>query len=438
MHRAAMILPLLAIASEAASAGAPEASVTRINAAPAREGWFVCDAISGPYALFAGKPDASGTSLITLLDRRDGRFDTQSYQVGAGDPGAGQMYWALSQGGKAVGSVHGVNPGMIDDADKDGGAAVPPITSVALAGVSLECRFLSHMRFIGLNSRRTVVVTQGPQGLTYQSFDYRRRGAVTHPDGIQRSNVPTLKVGGGTGSEASGFRFVNAGYAYTVAWPAEAGAATVSTSLGGRPLGADHLVGFTYAPPAVPATAAAPALGAEAVWSGKDLDACRAKHIADESDACLVATMRRTGASAGAIAFTERLIARNESGYISGWKQAGPIGIATITYPFRADTNQGTMLIPSSGEAIDADAYQLTAADKARADYRAAQAQHPDAAPVPPGGVSITAGADGGTRILVTTTTADCHACAPDGSVVVAYDFDAAGRFVKAALTMAA
>ncbi|HEY0269422.1 MAG TPA: hypothetical protein VGC10_00360 [Sphingomonas sp.] len=428
MNRLALAaLALLAAGPAAASA---DTVVTRINAAPARDGWFVCDAVSGPYALFAGKPDGAGTSLITLLDRRSGRFDTQAYQVGAADPGAGQIHWSLSRGGKAVGGVHGVDPGMIE-----GGAGVPPIVGVELGEIGLDCRFLAGTRFIGLDSRRTVVVTEDARGLTYRSFDYRRRGVVTRPDGVQRSNVPTLTLGGGSeiGPDPAGFRFARAGYRYTVAWPA--GAAIVSVMRGGRPIGIDRLVGFSFAP-SPGSQAATP--GADAVWTGRDLDACRAGKSAAAIDACLVATMRRTGASAAAIAFTKRLIAKNDSGYISAWREAGPIGIATVTYPFRANTNQGTMLIPATGDPIDADGYDLTAADKARADYRAAQAQHPDAFPVPPGDVAVTSGAGGGTRILVTTATADCHACAPNGSIVVAYDFDAAGRFLRAGLVMVA
>ncbi|MDB5736391.1 MAG: hypothetical protein JWO65_59 [Sphingomonas bacterium] len=422
-------IPLLLAASPVLAG--PDDAVTRINAVPARDGWFVCDAIAGPWAAFAGKPDAGGTSLITLLDRRSGRFDTQAYQVGRADAGAGQIFWALSRSGKAVGSVHGVNPGMIDD----DGASVPPITSMAVDGRQLDCRFLTHTRFLGVDSRRSVVVTQGAAGLLYQSFDFRRRGAVTHPDGVQRSNAPTLRIMGGSETPA-GFRFVNGGYTYLVTHPATGEAAEIRVAKGGGAVQAEKLVGFTYAPPA--SAIPVPPLGADAVWSTTDLDACRAKPGATSIDACLVATMKRTGATPASIAFTQRLIAKNMTGYISGWKQAGPIGIATITYPFRANTNEGTVLIPVGGDPIDVDAYQLGSADKARADYRAAQAVHPNAFPVPPGEVTIGKGPSGSLRILVTTPTADCHACAPNGSVVVGYDFDPAGHFLGASLAIVA
>ena len=129
-----------------ALASSPDGSITRINAVPARDGWFLCDAVDGPYALFAGKPDAKGSAVITLLDRRTGKFDTQSYLVGRPDPGAGQIHWPLGRGGVAVGEVHGVNPGMIED----DGATTSPIVEVRLDDRALSCRWLAHTRFIGL------------------------------------------------------------------------------------------------------------------------------------------------------------------------------------------------------------------------------------------------------------------------------------------------
>jgi hypothetical protein len=403
-------------------------SMTRINAAPARAGWFLCDAISGPYAVFAGMQGPNGGSVITLLDRRTGAFDTKTYQVGRADPGAGQVYWSLSLGGKEVGNVHGVNPDMIDD----DGATVPPVTGVTLGDTGLECRFLSHTRFIGLDSRRSVVVTETPQGLVYESYDFKTRGPATHPDGVQRSNRPTLHLAGGSEvvGTRGGFRFANKGYVYFVQRPKGAEAATLVVTRDGRLVQSEKLVGFTYAPPIGRAPEKLSAsLGPDAVWSGDGVDACRQGN-AKLVDDCLVGAMRRSGASAGAVAFTQKLIASDNPGYVSGWKQAGPVGIATITYPFRANTNEGAVLVPVAGDPIDADAYQLSAADKARADYKAAMADHPDAFLVPPGTISTEPSADGGLRVLVTTPTAVCHACQPGASIIVGYDFDASGHFL--------
>ncbi len=415
------------------SASSPEDSVTRINAAPARDGWFLCDAVDSPYALLAGKPDTKGTAVATLLDRRTGRFDTQSYLVGRPDPGAGQIHWPLGRGGVAVGDVHGVNPGMIDD----GGATTPTIVDVRLDDKALSCRWLAHTRFIGLDSRRSVVVTETPQGLVYQSFDFAKRGPVVRPDGVQQSNRPTLRLLGGSEIVGTrrGFRFANAGYVYFVQLPRSGEPATLLVTRDGRLVESEPLVGFAYAPPLgrAPEKLSA-ALGPDAVWSGTGLDTCRARTDARAVGDCLVDQMRKGNASAAAITFTQKLIAANDPGYVSAWKQAGPVGIATVTYPFRANINEDTVLVPAAGDPIAVDAYELSAADKARADYRAKIAQYPDAFPVPPGTLSITKGPTGNLRIQVTTSTAVCHACAPAGSIVVAYDFDAAGYFLGAAV----
>ena len=226
---------------------------------------------------------------------------------------------------------------------------------------------------------------------------------------------------------------------YFIQLPRSGEPASLVVTRNGRLVESEPLVGFTYAPSLgrAPEKLSA-ALGPDAVWSGAGLDTCRAHTDARAVGDCLVDQMRKGGASAASITFTQKLIAANDPGYVSAWKQAGPVGIATVTYPFRANTNEGTVLVPAAGDPIAVDAYELSAADKARADYRAAQAQHPDAFPVPPGTVSITKGPNGGVRILVTTQIAVCHACASAGTIVVGYDFDAAGHFLGAGLVAAA
>jgi hypothetical protein len=421
-----------------AQAATPDASITRINATPARDGWFVCDNVSGATALFAGMQGDKGASVITLLDRRTGTFDTQTYQVGPGDAGAGQVHWSLSQGGKPVGFVHGVNPGMLGDGHA---ATTPTIMGVQIGAMSIDCRWLAHTRFIGVDSRRSITVVETPQGLVYQSFDFAKRGPVVRSSGGEQSSKPTLRIAGGSEvvGTRSGFRFVNDGYVYVVQRPRASEPATVVVTRGGRVIHSETLVGFTYAPPSgVAPEKTSAALGPEAVWSGAGLEACRARTGAQAVDDCLVEQMRKGGASAGSIAFTQRLIVADSPGYVAGWRQAGPVGIATVAYPFRANTNEGSWLVPASGDPIDVDAYQLTAGDKGRADYKAMLADNPDVFPVPPGDVTLGKTPAGNLRVLVTTPTASCHACAPAASIVVGYDFDAAGHFLFAGVVAVA
>lgn len=422
-----ILATMLAAASPAAApAGTPDAAATRINATPARDGWFVCDAVSGNYAALVGRPDAGGASLITLLDRRTGSFDTQSYQVGPGDPGAGQIFWSLSQKGQEVGNVHGVNPGMVD------GATLPPILQLTVGKQALECRWLSNMRFIGFDSRRSFVVTEGPDGLVYQSFDFRRRGALTRPDGAQVSNVPTLRIEGGS-DEDGAFRFQNGGYDYVIARNGTA-PGTVTVSQAGKPVQVERLVGYSWAPSPGRAHSAV-TLGPDAVWNGEGLNACRAKTDAAAVDACLLDAMKQGGASPAAIAFTRTTIAGNGGGYVSGWRQAGPVGIAEVTFPFRANTNIASMLVPTSGPTIMVDDYQPTTADKARPDWLAARKRHPKAFPIAPGEVSAPK-TPAGEQITIRarTPTADCHACKPTGAITVVYRFDRTGKLLSQAV----
>ena len=288
--------------------------------------------------------DAAGGSIMGRSNRRvEGRD-----QYRFGDFLLDIPSRTLTQRGKAVGNVHGVNPGMIGDGHA---ATTPTIMGVQIGATAIDCRWLQHTRFIGVDSRRSIAVVETPQGLVYQSFDFAKRGPVTHPAGGEQSNRPTLRIAGGSEivGARGGFRFVNDGYVYVVQRPRASEPATVVVTRNGRVINSETLVGFTYAPPSggAPERLSA-ALGPEAVWSGAGLDMCRGKADAHVADDCLLDQMRRSGASAGSIAFTKRLIAADSPGYVAGWRQAGPVGIATVTYPFRANTNSGTMLVPAS------------------------------------------------------------------------------------------
>lgn len=230
MVRCSIALVLAVVAVPVAG----DAATVRISAAPARAGWFVCDGIDGPYAALFGARDATGTSIVTLLDRDAGRTTTGRLAVGVGDPGAGQVYYALSRGGVSVGNVHMVNPGMVGD------PVLPAVTSVDLDGHHLECRFMPDTRFIGIAPTRSVMVRGNGGGLLYESFDYRSRGGATHPDGVHRSNVASLSIAGGTAG-ADGYRFTNRGVDYRV------DGTGVVARRGGRTIARDGFVGWAAA-----------------------------------------------------------------------------------------------------------------------------------------------------------------------------------------------
>ena len=167
---------------------------------------------------------------------------------------------------------------------------------------------------------------------------------------------------------------------------------------------------------------------ARAVWQERSLSACRSEQSPTAPDVCLLRTMQRTGARPQAIAAARMLVRANMAGYISAWRPLGKVALATVTYPFRANTNEGTLLIGSDGAAIDVDEHSVREEDRATPAWQAFTAAHPDAMPFAPAEfVGSTATADGGQSVLFSTPLITCHACADDGALLVAYTIDKAG-----------
>ncbi|MBW3509611.1 MULTISPECIES: hypothetical protein [Janthinobacterium] len=169
-------------------------------------------------------------------------------------------------------------------------------------------------------------------------------------------------------------------------------------------------------------------IDARAVWQERSLSACRSEQSSTAPDVCLLRTMQRSGARPQAIAAARMLVKANNAGFISAWRPLGKAALATVTYPFRANTNEGTLLIGSDGAAIDVDEGSVSEEDRATPAWRAFAAAHPDAVPFAPADfVGSTATSDGGQSVLFSTPLITCHACAEDGALLVAYTIDKAG-----------
>jgi hypothetical protein len=169
-------------------------------------------------------------------------------------------------------------------------------------------------------------------------------------------------------------------------------------------------------------------IDARAVWQERSLSACRSEQSTTAPDVCLLRTMQRSGARPQAIAAARMLIKANKAGFISAWRPLGKAALATVTYPFRANTNEGTLLIGSDGAAIDVDEDSVREEDRATPAWRAFAAAHPDSVPFAPAEfVGSTATSDGGQSVLFSTPLITCHACAEDGALLVAYTIDKAG-----------
>lgn len=165
------------------------------------------------------------------------------------------------------------------------------------------------------------------------------------------------------------------------------------------------------------------------VWNG-DLNSCRQGEAAATRE-CLVKAMRDAGANADAIAAAEQLSSGGELAFASAWHEQDGIGVATVTYPFRANTNEGTRLIDASGKRIDVDNVQLDDTLRADPSVQAALKTDPQAMPFAPAQAAGSAPLDGGgVRLLYRTPLRECHACADVGAVQMGYDFDAQRNFI--------
>ncbi|WP_312235986.1 hypothetical protein [Stenotrophomonas sp.] len=165
------------------------------------------------------------------------------------------------------------------------------------------------------------------------------------------------------------------------------------------------------------------------VWSG-DLNSCRQGEAAATRD-CLIKAMQAGGASADAVRAAEQLSSGGELAFVTAWHEHDGIGVATVAYPFRANTNEGTRLIDAGGRRIDVDTVQWDDALRADAGVQALLQAHPQATPFAPAQAAGSMPLDGGgVRLLYRTPLRDCHACANAGQLQIGYDFDAKRNFV--------
>jgi hypothetical protein len=148
-------------------------------------------------------------------------------------------------------------------------------------------------------------------------------------------------------------------------------------------------------------------------------------------DACFVASMAKAGASPAALAFTRRL---DGEAYLEALTEtSGPVGVAHVVYPFRANENDAWLFVNGRPALIDVDDFRrlALAAMRAAPAYRAVAQRHPGVSFWP--GDRGAAGPQierGGREFIVEYRLRDlCHACAVLGRVCFAFDFDRAGRF---------
>src|ERR1700676_3432493 len=167
---------------------------------------------------------------------------------------------------------------------------------------------------------------------------------------------------------------------------------------------------------------------------------CDESH-ADKLQDCFAEEMKKAGATPAAVEFSKQL---GEPGFVRDFRAAGPVDIAYVLYPYRANENQSWLIVNGDPPAIDVDNSKLVTvaarALKNNATYAGLAKAHPDLSPWPGDRYStetpdVEMGANGGVHIIVNYRLREkCHSCAVLGHAWYSFEFDAKGIFAGARL----
>lgn len=175
--------------------------------------------------------------------------------------------------------------------------------------------------------------------------------------------------------------------------------------------------------------------GSPAIWTPSD--DFRQHVIADCGGAgarfrdCFASRMKQAGASPEALAFSAAL---SNEGYMRGFRECGRVSIAAVTYPFRANENDGLLLVNGDPAIVDVDKLDRLPTDG----LKPLQQRNPKANLWPSardnaGRITAENLPGGGQRFLVEYRVQDgCHACALLGKATYVFEFDNLGKFVRA------
>ncbi len=206
---------------------------------------------------------------------------------------------------------------------------------------------------------------------------------------------------------------------------------------------------FVFAQAAGPAAETASAkITAAAVWQPPADFIPKAHAVCDKAagatsfPACFINQMSAAGAPADAVAFTRMLFKQSdgEVGIMAAFKSVGPVDVAQVFYPLRANDNYGLLLVNGEPVLLNVDDFQKLDRKGMEANpmYQAVKKKFPKteiftgdrsgSAPWP----RVQALAGGGAEFIVTYPLLNgCHACGPVGLARFGWDFDANGKFLR-------
>jgi hypothetical protein len=193
------------------------------------------------------------------------------------------------------------------------------------------------------------------------------------------------------------------------------------------------------------AQSSSPKIGASAVWQLPPQFMTTAHAACDHSSGsndadCVIGQMAKAGAPTDAVQFTRELYkqSRGEFGVMTGFQNEGPVAFAWITYPLRANTNFGLLLLNGEPRIVNVEDLKLLDAKamKQSSQFQNLRPQFPhlDIWPGDRDGKiwpNSQTGADGGIQFTVGYPLRDgCHACAHAGDAIFNWNFDATGKFL--------
>lgn len=158
------------------------------------------------------------------------------------------------------------------------------------------------------------------------------------------------------------------------------------------------------------------------VWKG-NVDKCFTN---DDFNDCLINEIKKSG-RAEAEKTAQYLYENGEAGYVSSFSKMGAVGIARVEYPFRANTNEVTFLIPASGKLVDID--NLYEDLKLDAIWRTYKKNHPGSSFWSPALIREIKHTKDGCSLIFSYPIKTCHACEEIASLYVSYMFTSEGDF---------
>jgi predicted secreted protein len=185
----------------------------------------------------------------------------------------------------------------------------------------------------------------------------------------------------------------------------------------------------------------APPISAKSVWTPTPEQLSDIRRKCTEGDpaqhqACFLDAMKSAGASDEAMAFVKEFAAKGLA-YVRDFRDTGRVDIAYIEYLFRANDLDGVLLVNGTPPIIDVDDYKFLSQEDLRksADYATFLQKNPNANVFPADRYHteqpVESSADNGRQSFEVDYLIlnGCHACARLGTLIVAFEFDSAGRF---------